>query len=347
MIYALSLNLFNFIILLVRMNNYDILDKIISYLDIKSTINLLLSSKDIYYMYYENSRRCKSVMSRKIIKYFNSLNRIPINIRLVSSEDYKSLYKIYNHFYKHNDAPISDMLIYLCDIRRSDKYLFKCLILYCKFSKRSKDLKYWNMLGADDIIYLLMFACDISIIIKSIHIESEILMDVINYKLRYGIWENKYKDVLLLFDYLLFKHFFRTSRYIEDIITDIICEVINVGEIYILNKIYAKQKYYKFKVDYQIILTKCIKRMSLEMLEIINLQMNVQNINSLQRIIIKKEDIMYLMTKKSYKILLRIIELYLGSTITMNGYMNYITPYIDYTNKECLQLLDYIEKLKN
>lgn len=329
------------------MNNYDILDKIISYLDVTSTINLLLSSKDIYYMYYDGSLHCKLVISRKIIKYFKNLNNIPhkINIKLISVEDYESLYKIYNYFYKHNDAPLSDMLIYLCDINRSNEFLFKFLLSYCKFSRNVKNVKDWNILSADDVIYLLMFVSDISIIINSVHVEAQILMHVINYKLKL----DKHKDVLILFDYLLFKHFFRTSQYVENIITDIICEVINVGNIYILNKIYEKQKYYKFNIEYQIILNSCIKRMSLEILDIINLQMISQNTNRaipiVQHIIIRKEDIIYLMKKKSYKMLIKIIELYLGNMITMNGYMKCITPYIDYKNKECLQLVDYIEKL--
>jgi hypothetical protein len=338
--------------------NYDILDKIISYLDVTSTINLLISSKDIYYMYYDKSRYCKLVMSRKIVKYFKSLNNIPYKINIKISEDYKSLNKIYNHFSKHKDAPLSDMLIYLCDINRSNKFLFRFLMSYCKFSRTSKDLKYWNMLVTDDLIYLLMFADDISIIIKSINIEAQILIHVINYKLRFGKWQSKNKDVLLLFDYLLFKHFFRASRYIENIVTDIICEVINIGDIYILNKIYEKQKFYKFKVDYQVILSSCIRRMSLEILEIINLQMNIQmvvnhinNVNNVNHvnthIIIKKEDIIYLMKKKSFKMLMRIIELYLGNMISMTGYMNCIIPFIDYNNKECIELVNYIKSLKS
>jgi hypothetical protein len=342
---------------MIHIINYDVLDKIISYLDITSTINLLISSKDIYYMYVDcvqdsddKSNYYKLVMSRKIVKYFKSLNNIPQEVNIKLRKDYKSLHKIYNHFSKHNDAPLSDMLVYLCDIHRSNKFLFKFLISYCKFSNTSKDLKYWNMLTSDDVIYLLIFADDISIIIKSIHIEAQILMHVINYKLRFGKLQSKHIDILLLFDYLLYKHFFRTSQYIENIITDIICEVINTEDIYILNKIYEKQNFYKFKVDYQVILRSCLRRMSLEILEIINLQLNLQmaeNTHINQHIIIKKEDIMYLMKKKSFKMLMRIVELYLGNMINMTGYMNCITPFIDYNNKECIQLVDYIKELKS
>jgi hypothetical protein len=188
------------------------------------------------------------------------------------------------------------------------------------------------------------------LITQYIYVDAIILLNVIKYKIS---TKNK-KDALFLFNYLLFKHFFRYSEYIEDIITDIVCEVIKYGDISILEEIYKKQIMYKFKLNYQKIINSCIQQKRLECLEIVHVKMCEQNQLLSGRnipihpLIITKDYVRILMKKKAYVLLSRVIELYLKEIINMNGYVNEIMHNFNYNNNECLELLRYFnDKNKN
>jgi hypothetical protein len=351
-------------ILRIEVIPYDILDSIVKYLDIDSTINLLVSSKVLYNIYRHN-KHYEIVMINKMIEYFPSLISKPMNYRDSSAMIYGPIFlhdkdkkikgdsndlyiclnKIYNHFNKHKDASLSEMLVYLCDNKMSHKNIFEKIISYCEFTKNGEYV--YNGIRADDLLYLLTFCSDISLITRYIYVDAMILSHVIKYKISI---KNK-KDALFLFNHLLSIHFFRYSTYIDSIITDIVCDVIKYGYIPILEEMYKKQKMYKFNLNYQKIINSCIQQKRLECLELAHIKMCEQNQLSGQLIkplMITKDYIRILMKNKSYKILSRVIELYLNNIINMNGYMNEIINNFDYNNNECLELLKYLnDKNKN
>jgi hypothetical protein len=328
---------------------YDILDSIVKYLDIDCTINLLVSSKVLYNIYRHN-KHYEIVMINKMIQYFPSLRVFEINYKKMDNinELYTCLNKIYNHFNKHKNASLSEMLVYLCDNKMSHKNIFEKIISYCYFTKNGEYV--YNAIRADDLLYLLTFCTDISLITQYIYVDAMILLHVIKYKIS---TKNK-KDALFLFNYLLFKHFFRYSEYIEDIITDIVCEVIKYGDISFLEEIYKKQIMYKFKLNYQKIINNCIQQKRLECLELAHVKMCEQNQLlsgrniPIRPLMITKDYVRILMKKKAYVLLSRVIELYLTEIINMNGYVNEIIHNFDYNNNECLGLLRYLnDKNKN
>ena len=206
---------------------YDIVDIIISYLDIDSSRNFLISSSNIYYD-YRYRKHFYIVFIKKVFNYFPSLSKISIvdiiKTIVFSDDEIERMYnmtnKIFNHFKKHRYTLLADMLIYICELNRDDEYLFKLIMSYCYFSKNGENI--YNALKADDLVYLLMFTKDISVITKYIYVDVMILFNVIRYKIN----SKSTDDVLYLINYLLFKHFFRYSNYVEDIITDIACELI-------------------------------------------------------------------------------------------------------------------------
>jgi hypothetical protein len=324
---------------------YDILDSIVKYLNIDSTINLLVSSKVLYNIYRHN-KHYEIVMISKIVEYFPSLRIFEINYRKMNDDNINDLYiclnKIYNHFNKHKDASLSEMLVFLCENKMSHKNIFEKIISYCYFTKNGEYV--YNAIRADDLLYLLTFCSDISLITQYIYVDAMILLHVIKYKIS---TKNK-KDALFLFNYLLFKHFFRYSEYIEDIITDIVCEVIKYGDISFLEEIYKKQNMYKFKLNYQKIINNCIQQKRLECLELAHVKMCEQNQLlsgrniPIQPLMITKDYVRILMKKKAYFMLPRVIELYLSNIINMNGYVNEIINNFDYNNNECLELLRYL-----
>lgn len=321
---------------------YDIVDNIIDYLDIDSTINLLMSSKDIYEIYRHN-KHFEIVMTNKIRLYFNSLHKLKLDYKTIDiNELYTCLNKIYDYFKKHPDTSLSDILIYLCDHKMSEKLIFKYIISHCYFSKNGENV--YNAIRADDLLYMLMYSADVHLITTYIFIDGIILLHAIRYKI--SIKDKK--NILSLFNYLLFKHFFRTSEYIEDIITEIVCDVIKIGDVSILDEIYKKQAFYKFKLNYQKIINCCIEQKNIEFLEIVNIKMRQQNQllkernQTIRQLMITKESVRSLMKNKGYIMLDKIIELYLKDIININGYFNEIRYNFDYTNKECLKLLYYL-----
>lgn len=327
-----------------NLNNipYDILDSIVNYLDVSSTINLLISSKDIYGSYRHN-KHYEIVMINKIKRYFTSLRKIEFDFHKINiHEVYTCLNTVYNYFNKHPDTLLSDILIYLSDLTLSDTFLFKHIISHCYFSKTGDHV--YNAILADDLLYLLMYSENTTDISKYIFIDAIILLHAIKYKI-------SIKDkngILSLFNYLLFKHFFRTSEYVEDIITDIMCEVIKVGDMLILDEIYKKQTFYKFKLNYQKLIRSCIEQNNIEVLELLNVKLKEQNGYLRERnvnirpLLITKELVRSLMKRKSYKMLSRVIELYLVDVINMTGYINEIVNNFDYDNIDCVELLRYM-----
>ena len=335
----------------ISMIPYDILDSIVNYLDVDSTINLIVSSKELYTIYRHN-KHYDIVMINKIVEYFPSLKIFQTNYKTIDNDKINDLYtclsKIYHYFSKHKYTSLSDMLIYLCDNQMSHKNIFERIISYCYFTKSGEYV--YNAIKADDLLYLLTFCSDISLITQYIYIDVEILLHVINYKISI---KNK-KDALFLFNYLLFKHFFRYSEYVEDIITNIVCNVIKYGDISILDEIYKKQNMYKFKLGYQSIINSCIEQNSLDSLELVHIKMREQNQLlrgrnlSIQPLIITKDYVRLLMKKKEYRLLLKVIDLYLKECINMNGYVNEIMNNFEYKNDECLEILKYLNnKNKN
>jgi len=354
---------------------YDILNNIIQYVDIEASRNMIISSVNIYNYKDMLTNR----MIDKITSYFSSLDKLNFKEQLVDKNKlYIHLNKIYNHFKKHKHACLSDILIYLCDIKYTKEWIFKYIISKCHFSKARANNSVldtrarfpqisdvgniemqeidiyrlqsilgnvvdYNAIRADDLIYILMFCEDVSIVMKNIYVEEIILLHVIKYRISIKDRDN----VVVLLNYLLYKHFFRYSEYIEDVLVDIMCEVIKYNDIVLLEEIYNKQKMYKFTLRYQKIVNACLKRGNIQLLQFINDKMVKQNKElrgdmKIECIIITTDDIKGLMRNKLYSMLCKVIELYLGNTINMSGYMREIMNNFECNNNECMAILDYL-----
>lgn len=325
---------------------YDIIDNIIDYMDIDSTRKFLLSSKELYKVYCYNNR-FNVVMTKKYINYFSSISKLKLDMKqytqLQICEFRIMLTKLYNYFKHHNHASLSDFLIYLCDSRLSDTLLFELMVSHCYFTKTGEYI--YNAIRADDLLYLLTFCKDVQLILTYIYTDPVILLHAIKYRI--SIKDNA--NFNRLFKYLLFKHFFRYSDYIQDTVSEIICEVIKYDKLDLLTDIYDKQKLYKFKINYQMIITCCIQNKSIEYLELINLKMQEQNKflresgrGGVTPLMITKEHVRGLMKSKSYKMLDKVIRLYLKELININGYVIEIINNFDKDNKDCMQLLEHL-----
>ena len=254
--------------------------------------------------------------------------------------------QLYNYFKSHKDVSLADILIYLCDKNENTEFIFELILKHCYFSKSHKDT--FNGLKSDDITYILLFYNNISLVTKHIFIEANILMHVITYK----IYEKSNLDVFYLIDYLLEKH--HASNYIGSILSDIICGAINNECKTILKYIYIKNETYMCNLNYQKIINVCIQQKDVRFLVFINEKMLEQYkktesqsesqslSNDENFIIITKEQVRIAMINKNFKVLVKVIELYLDEYINLKMYFNEILNNFDYNEPNCLKILKFL-----
>ena len=323
---------------------YDIVDKIIvEYLNIDESINLIQVNKSIYYNYHQE-KHLYNLFITKILNYFDSLNKIKHHFHLNTFN--KSLYtiftKLYYHFKNLNTTNLADILVYLSDNShlKDVDIIFNIIIAQCNYSETCL----FNTLNTSDISYLLKFYKNYLVIFKYINnIPVEILKNVIIQKTTKKINTQQINNII---KYILFKHYFRYSMYIDEILTDITSSLIKTNNIISLNYLYVCYTTYKFKLNYQIILNSCMEQSNSNIIDFVNDKMNEQNnlmISnnpnfSIPKILIKKKYITNLMKSKNYKVLDKIISLYLGSMINMNMYFKEILQLYDASNPCCANL---------
>lgn len=331
--------------MLTPLNIFDLQDYIIDYLDINSMFNFISSCKNT--RSYTYTKRYNYMLIIKIINYFTSLKKINLRRQIAFNKETRLiLFNIYIKFKNYQNISLSNILYEIPETNTNN--LFEEIISHCYFN-RKKECDF-NGLKADDLTHLLMFKSYnyLKLITEHIFIEPEILSLAIQFKLN-KLNENS-DAIKLLFNYMLFKHFFKNDKYnqIEDIITKIICNVIKnknsttKSKMDILKTIYLKQQYYKFTIYYQQILS--INDNLLDFIDFIyekqieqNLYRKSKNLD-IQHIIIPKEKIFYLMTHKQYKILYKVIDLFLQENINMNIYFNIILDHFNIYDEDCKTL---------
>jgi len=341
---------------------YDIIDNIIKYLDVESSRKFLLCNSNIYYT-YRHSKYFNSIFIKKICNHFSSLSKINLNLNDKLSDKlnaktniYNILNDIFNYYKYHRDVSLSDLLVYLSEYNTTwHNYLFKIIISRCYYSKKHNQ-KYtynyaYNLIKNDDLIYILLFKKNITLITKYISIDVVILSQVIKSKLNL----NDVTNVVFLINYLLHKHFFKYPRYIEEILSDIICNIIRLSNFThyynILIKIYQKQPKYKFILNYQKIVNACMQQTRVEYLSLIHAKIIEQKkILKLQDmdiypIIISKDYFRNLIKNRNYAMLDKIIELFLGDKINMSIYFNEIYDNFDTSTRECDNLFNHLTNI--
>lgn len=320
---------------------YDIINKIIvEYLDIDASINLTQVNQLTYYNYYQ-TRHFYKVFIIKILNYFDSLNNIKyyFHLNTFTTSKLYNIYivfiKLYYHFKNQNTINLADILIYLSNNShlKDNVYIFNTIIERCNYS----EIQLFNTLGTSDVCYLLKYYKNYSVVFKYMNnIPLEILKDIVEKKTSVTQTNNIIKYTL--------KNYSRYQTYIDEILTDITCSLIKTNNIISLNYLYVFYTTYKFNLNYQKLFNSCMEQSNSNIIDFINDKMNQRIISNnpnfiISPIIIKKECIRNLMQSKNYKVLDRIIYLYLGSMINMNMYFKEILSLYDPNNKDCANLI--------
>lgn len=161
-------------------------------------------------------------------------------------------------------------------------------------------------------------------------------IEVLEYSIIMKIQENQLKfrinEANLLIEYLFYKHFWRNSEYVQDKITTFIIKCILYNNKDTLGFIYDKRKHYRFLVNYNRVLTFIMSQEKIKYIDYIEEKRYIENNECKVRkrddlikiIIIKPEDISIMINNKNYKVLAKIIDIYLGHAINLKEYSIYI-----------------------
>jgi hypothetical protein len=321
---------------------YDIQDEIVEYLDIESLFKFLQTCKNIYS--YTFHQRYNYILCKKITDYFDSFKKINLFKKLQGNIFYSDLkemlYKFYIDFKNHPETYLSEFLYDLTnnvDNQTSVK-LFEELISYCSFTKNGENR--YNFIKADDLQFLIMNSkiCHLQLIKKYIIIPIEVL----EYSIFPRIQNKENSEARLLIEYLFYKHFWRNNEYVQDKITTLIIKCILHDNKEVLEFIYNKRQHYRFLVNYQRVLTFFMSQKSIKYIDYIeekriqqNEECKLKDRNDLvQRIMITPVSIQNMVINKNYKVLAKIINIYLGNAINMRGYSKYILK-----DEMCLKVL--------
>ena len=303
------------------LNQYDIQYLIINHLDINSILKFTSTCKSLNQ--YTQSNHYNYIIIKKIINYFSNLQKINLGKDIkFDNETRLILFNIFVKYKNHPKTPLSDFLHELSN----NAFLFEKIIQNCYFCKNSLFIDY-NTLRVNDIMHLLTFNSKdiLYIITRYIFLVPEVLFNIIQLKLK----QNKKLDVKILLDYMLFKHFYKYNDYINDILTQIVCDCIKYDRLDCLQYIYSKQKHFRFIINYQDIFNITTLDTHVKYLHLINTKLEGNPV------IILPNQIYNIMINKQFKILDCIIDLYLGETINMNRYFDIIYSHFDITNDDC------------
>lgn len=321
---------------------YDIQDEIVEYLDIESLFKFLQTCKNIYS--YTFQKRYNYILCKKITNYFDSFKKIFLFKKLQGSIQFNDLkeflYKFYIDFKNHPETYLSEFLYELTnnvDNKTSVK-LFEEIISYCSFTKSGENR--YNFIKADDLQFLIMNSKigHLQLIKKYINIPIEVL----EYSIFLRINEHQNKEAELLIEYLFYKHFWRNNEYVQDKISTLITKCILHDNKNVLEFIYNKRHHYRFLVNYQRILTFLVSQKSIKYINYIEEKRIQQNEECklkerhdlIQKIIITPVSVQNMVINKNYKVLAKIIDIYLGNAINMRGYSKYILK-----DEMCLKVL--------
>lgn len=327
---------------------YDIQDNIIEYLDIESLFKFLQTCRYIYdYKYYS---RYNYILCKKISKYFISfknINLLKIIPKYINYVELKLiLYKLYIYFKNHPETYLSEFLYELTNFKNEigliDK-LFKEIISYCSFTKNGENL--YNLIKTDDLLYIIMNSDlnKLQLIKKYIYIPIEVLEHCIFLRIK----NRENEEANLLIEYLFYKHFWRNYEYVQDKITNLVTKSILHDNKDVLDFIYNKRQHYHFLINYQIILTFIMSQRNIKYIDYIEHKRIQQNIECklkerndlIEIIIITPRSIDNMVSNNNYKVLAKIIDIYLHNTINLPRYSKFI-------NSKCLKEFKEMNVLK-
>lgn len=329
---------------------YDIQDEIVEYLDIESLFKFLQTCKNIYsYSYHQ---RYNYILCKKITDYFDSFKKIKLFKKLQGNISYidlkEILYKFYIDFKNHPDTYLSEFLYELTNnnLNETSVKLFEELISYCSFTKTGENR--YNFIKADELEHLIMNSKlnYLQLIKKYIIIPIEVL----EYSIFPRIQNKENSEAGLLIEYLFYKHFWRNNEYVQDKISTLISKCMLHENKDMLEFIYNKRHHYRFLVNYQRILTFLVSQKSIKYINYIEEKRIQQNEECklkgrddlIQKIMITPVSIHTMVINKNYKVLAKIIDIYLGNAINFEQYIKYLK-----LSDDCLKVLEKMDTLKH
>jgi hypothetical protein len=282
---------------------YDVLEHVISYLDLASTEHLLLTHRAIYHTFRSN----KILLYNLLIRHSIHELGMPIQTNFERAERelvYHNLRRLWQHFYRRLDsAPISDYIVFLVERNYHSMPLLKRLLQQLVVSRQvynllyshrhntpynytenltnSRTLRYSRnvdmnrlILNPSDLQYILIHGSlqVIEVVLGSLPVSSDIVSYTVIELMARGqrLHQEIEEKIFKMMNYFLSKNCFkRLSRIDEHYFYNVMLCMIKYNYLNLLNGTLAKYKKYRCPVNYQVLVNYCLQYDNLEALHLV------------------------------------------------------------------------------
>lgn len=328
--------------------NFDIFTNILRYLDYESIKQFILTNK-IIYNYYQNNKRCVSlIVIQKIDEKF-CIRCLKKGDELAGKkiDNVSMTYnKVYNQFKRQKCINLTDIIVYLVENKYNGSiYMLKKLISNSELRVYDDNIS-MNVISHTDMIYLLVYSNveELGLLLDKFTVPISILS--------YGVQEIVYnrkgdyrKKLYKLINYICYKYCYKKMEYMNNMyIHKILVYFIRTNEKNIIKYFLEKKRYYKNELTYQTLINECISYESIGCLNLLIREMEYDSKLLKIYITIDRAVIEKVVKKGSFYMIKYVIENLMGNFINMNGYITSICNGINHYNGG--KFTRYIKKLK-
>lgn len=341
--------------------NYDTFVYIVSFLDPRSIINLILSSKHTYNLYMLNKTYINGILANKILTYLDlNISHQQIIKHKQRNEIYLQLNQLFElaNVYKRNR--FSNFLMLLSYISKNCTFLFEKILNLCvfKFWVKQYDMHDKTVISTGDMEFMLIYGN--KKITNTILLTNYIPAGVLSYVIRYLITlENHNQQIhprlIYLFGHkrasmlvskynftsnLLFYKITKFFRYIiykntpdsenKMYINDIFISLIQFNKLDIFNEIIIYKRQFMIPFDYQLLINKALEYDNINILKILTYEykfdLSHELITSVNKVNIKIEakSVQKMITVGEFRCIKFVLGNFLGNYINTHNYISHI-----------------------
>ena len=255
--------------------NFDVLENIVDFCDIDSSINLLLSSKKIYYLYQSGQSYLRKIICKKICE------RYGLSFLILSEPICKELFYLHSVLKNKNDYTFGDILRYLSTrVTKANHLLFSYCVSACDFQFWPKQhyIKFRpRYLSTRDLEYVLIHGNTTAykIILAEMFIPSGIMSQCIKIMLRSLYEKTSYDEHRLRYkiidyiNYTICKNHMHFNQENKIYFRDILKWIIHYRQWEILKSTLVLKKKYDIPFDYNYMINEAVKVDDLHIIKIL------------------------------------------------------------------------------
>jgi hypothetical protein len=316
--------------------NFDVLENIVQFCDIDSSINLMLSSKKIYYLYQAGEMYLRKIICKKICE------RYGLSFLVFSEPICKELFYLHSVLKRMEDYTFGDILRCLAPrVTKGNHLLFSYCVSACDFQFWPKQhyIKFRpRYLSTRDLEYVLVHgnASAYKIVFGELFIPSGMLAQCIKTMLR-SLYEKTCNDehklrykIVDFINHTLAKNHMHFNAENRIYYRDILKSVVIYHQWEIMKSTLVLQRKYEIPFDYDYMINEAVKVDDLHIIKILFAENRLHMTKyPLTDIKIRPESVVRLFSCGELNSLSYILSYMIGNTINMTEYVESICHGLD------------------